>query len=316
MKPGLLILGDSARMLERWRRAAQEALPQVDVLEGDALSPAQREQTRYALVWGQCGALLATLPHLKLMISVGAGVDHLLDDPDTPPQLPLVRMVDPGLTRSMGDFVLLSALMAVRNMPQILANQRLKRWEPVADLTPAHCPVGIMGLGELGEHAAKRLISQGFPLRAWVRTPRSCAAEGMEIYAGLESLDAFLRETKILIVLLPLTPATQRLIDRDLLAKLPRGATLINVARGGLMVEAAVLAALDSGQLSSAFLDVFTQEPLPTHSPFWDHPRVIVTPHIASVTQPESGILAVKRAIDEFESGQPLSHQVARARGY
>lgn len=272
------------------------------------------DAVEYALVWAPPPGLLATLPNLKVVFSVGAGVDALLADPDLP-RVPLVRMVEPGLTEGMTDYVCQQVLAWHRRGPLFARQQREAVWRPVLHQKLAReRKVGILGMGVLGADAARTLAALRFDVAGWSRTPKSLP--GVQSFHGPEGLAPFLARTEILVCLLPLTPETDGILDRRLFSALPRGAVVINAARGRHLVEQDLLAALDSGQLAGATLDVFREEPLPHTHPFWSHPKIVVTPHIAAITQPRTAVAQVVEGIRRHRAGQPLEHLVDRDRGY
>jgi glyoxylate/hydroxypyruvate reductase A len=279
------------------------------------------EEIDTALVWQPPPGLLRTLPKLRLIVSVGAGVDALLGD-ETLPDVPLVRFVDPDLTGRMAAYIALHVLYHHRRMTELRALQAEKVWRYLPEPAAGEVRVGLMGLGVLGTAAARALAPLGYRLGGWSRTPR--AVDGVASFSGADGLKAFLAETDILAVLLPLTPATRGLLNRALLATLSRGGrspflpgpVLINAGRGGLQVDADILAALDAGELYAASLDVFETEPLPEASRLWTHPRVVVTPHNAAESNPAAiarYALAQRRA---RLGGEALANLVDRARGY
>jgi glyoxylate/hydroxypyruvate reductase A len=274
-----------------------------------------------ALVWQPPAGLLATLPGLRLIVSVGAGVDSLLGDP-TLPDVPLVRFVDPDLTERMAEYVVLQVLYHHRRMSEFRDLQAQKVWKYLPEPTARDVRVGLMGLGVLGRAAAAALRAFGYQLRGWSRTPR--ALHGVACFCGPEGLDAFLAETDILAVLLPLTPETRGLLNGSLLRRLSRrgrspllpGPVLINAGRGGLQVDADIVAALEAGELYAASLDVFETEPLPAASPLWQHPRVVVTPHNAAESAPAAIARYALRQCQACKSGAALDNVVDRSRGY
>jgi glyoxylate/hydroxypyruvate reductase A len=279
------------------------------------------EEIDTALVWQPPPGLLAALPRLKLIVSVGAGVDALLGDA-TLPDVPLVRFVDPDLTGRMAAYIALHVLYHHRRMTELRELQAGKVWRYLPEPAAQEVRVGLMGLGVLGRAAAGVLAPFGYRLSGWSRTPK--AVDGVASFSGSDGLDAFLAQTDILAVLLPLTPQTRGLLDRALLARLSRsgrsallpGPVLINAGRGGVQVDADILAALDAGGLYAASLDVFQTEPLPESSRLWSHPRVVVTPHIAAESNPAAiarYALAQRRAC---LAGEALANLVDRARGY
>lgn len=274
-----------------------------------------------ALVWLPPPGLLKTLPKLELIVSVGAGVDALLDDP-TLPDLPLVRYVDADLTGRMVEYVTLHVLYHHRRMTEFRELQSRREWRYEAEPAAHEIRVGIMGLGVMGSAAVAPLKLLGYQLRGWSRTPKTI--EGMQCYCGDAELEAFLADTDILAVLLPLTPDTRAILNRALVRKLSRrgrderlpGPVLINAGRGGLQVDADILAALEAGELYAASLDVFETEPLPETSPLWLHPRVVITPHNAAESAPLSIVRYALRQRQRHLDGLPLENIVDRTRGY
>jgi glyoxylate/hydroxypyruvate reductase A len=268
----------------------------------------------YALVWQPPKGELKRYPNLKAIFSVGAGIDHLASDPDLPAGVPVVRMVEPGLTAGMSEYVVLAVLNHHRFMLDYAAQRRAKVWEEIPQLPAEARQVGILGLGVLGRDAAEKLKPFGFHLAGWSRSPKSIT--GVTCFHGSGGLDEFLGGTDILVCLLPLTAETTGILNAETFARLPAGAAVINVGRGKQLVEADLLAALDSGQIGGATLDVFQNEPLPEDHPFWEHPRVFMTPHIASMTVPQSAVRAVVANIQRLEAGEALQHVVDLQRGY
>ncbi|MCS7269366.1 MAG: glyoxylate/hydroxypyruvate reductase A [Geminicoccaceae bacterium] len=295
-----------------WTRALRRRLPELEIrVYPDLGDP---EAIEAALVWSPPPGLLAALPRLRVILSLGAGVDRLLEDPTLPPEVPICRMVDPSLTRSMAEFVLLHVLRYHRFLDVYEEQQRRAQWRLLLPRPPEATVVGIMGLGELGTAAANLLRGHGFSVKGWSRTRKTL--EGVKTYAGRDELDAFLADLSILVCLLPLTPETRGILDRGLFARLPEGARLVNLARGGHLVEEDLLEALESGRLAHATLDVFAREPLPADHPFWRHPKITVTPHAAAYSLPESGAEVVAENLRRLRAGRPLLHLVDRARGY
>ncbi|MEX0922390.1 MAG: glyoxylate/hydroxypyruvate reductase A [Rhodovibrionaceae bacterium] len=267
----------------------------------------------YALVWAPPAGELKGYPNLKVIFSVGAGIDHLKKDPELP-ALPVVRMVEPGLTAGMSEYVVWAVLHHHRFLLDYAAQQREGRWEEINQIAARRRRVGILGLGHLGQDAAEKLAVFGFQLSGWSRSEKD--VPGVRCHHGEKGLNDFLAETEILVALLPWTPETDGILNAETLGQLPKGAAVINAGRGGLQIEEDLLAALDSGQLSGATLDVFREEPLPADSRFYNHPRVVVTPHIASMTIPETAVAAVLEQIRRFEAGEALQHTVDFERGY
>lgn len=268
----------------------------------------------FALVWKPPAGFLKTLPNLKIIFSIGAGIDHLSSDPELPEDVPVVRMVEPGLTGGMTEFVVMNVLFHHRYLLDYLAQQSRKEYRELVQIPAHERRIGILGLGVLGQDSAEKLRLFGFEVHGWSRSPKD--VPGVTCHHGPEGLATMLGRSDVLICLLPLTAETEGIINAETLSQLPKGATLISVGRGGHVVEPDLLAALDSGQVGAATLDVTRREPLPPDSPFWDHPRVLVTPHIASMTIPESAAEAVAAAIKRYQAGQPLENVVDFKRGY
>ena len=271
------------------------------------------DEVEYLIAWQAPAEFLATLPRLKVLFSSGAGVDHV-DFSAVPAHIPLVRMVEPGIINGMVEYVSLSVLALHRDFFDYVAAKAARVWNPL-EVPPASArSIGVMGMGSLGQAVLERLASYGFRLRGWNRSLRR--VEGVESFAGADQLQPFLAGCDVLICLLPLTPATQGILNRELFSVLPAGAALINVGRGPHLVDADLIEALDSGRLSRAILDVTEPEPLPPEHPFWTHPRVFVTPHVASMTQPETAAPILLENIRRHQRGAPLLDVIDRSRGY
>ncbi|ECC3482095.1 glyoxylate/hydroxypyruvate reductase GhrA [Salmonella enterica subsp. enterica] len=298
-----------------WVNALEKALPHARVREWKA---GDNHPADYALVWQPPVEMLAGRL-LKAVFALGAGVDSILSKLNAHPEMldasiPLFRLEDTGMGLQMQEYAVSQVLHWFRRFDdyQALKNQAI--WKPLPEYTREEFGVGIMGAGVLGSKVAESLQAWGFPLRCWSRSRKSWP--GVESYAGREELRAFLNQTRVLINLLPNTAQTVGIINSELLDQLPDGAYVLNLARGVHVQEADLLAALDSGKLKGAMLDVFSQEPLPQESPLWRHPRVAMTPHIAAVTRPAEAIDYIARTITQLEKGEPVTGQVDRARGY
>ncbi len=271
------------------------------------------KDVRWLATWVPPDDIAATFPNLELVFSVGAGVDQF-DFSKIPSHVPLVRMLEPNIAESMVEYVCLAVLALHRDLPLFLSQQRREVWKEFQITTAARRRVGVMGLGQLGQAALERLKAFGFPLAGWNRSPR--AIEGVEVFAGTEALPAFLARTDILVCLLPLTDETRGILDAKLFAQLPDGAMVVNVGRGGHLVQDDLIAALDAGKLAAAMLDVADPEPLPAGHPLWRHDKVILTPHVASMTHPETAVRFVLDTIARHRRGEPLPGLVDRSRGY
>jgi glyoxylate/hydroxypyruvate reductase len=302
---------------ERWKRRFDDVCRDRRVLQRtDAvLDPVT---VHYAAVWKPKPGELAGFPNLRVIFNLGAGVDALMADASLP-KVPLVRVVVGDLTARMTEYVVLHALMHHRQELYLRNSQSEKRWAPKSQWPASAVAVGILGLGALGSDAADVLRRIGFRVSGWSRSPRQI--DGVDCFHGEGQLEAFLQRTDILVCLLPLTPDTRHILNRGMFAKLnrssPMGApVLINAGRGGLQNEADILQCLDDGTLSAASLDVFATEPLPKDSPFWTHPKVVLTPHNAADTDPDEISKYVTRQIERFEAGGALENVVDRKRGY
>jgi glyoxylate/hydroxypyruvate reductase len=300
---------DSAR---DWRKELTKHLPDLEMRVWPELGdPGEIDA---ALVWRPPAGLWTRLPNLKLIASLGAGVDHIFADPSLPPEVPIVRLIDPYMTTAMSEYVQLQVLRLHRNDPVYRAQQQARVWRQWPQPNAAERRVGVLGLGVLGRDAASKLEVLGFDVAGWSR--REKRLPGIPSFHGAEGLDALLRRSEILVCLLPLTPATENLLDARLFARLPRGAAIVNCGRGRHLVDADLLAALDNGRLSAAALDVFRDEPLPPQHPFWRHERVLVTPHVAAATNPPTAALAVVDNLRRLRDGKPLLNRVDGSERY
>ncbi len=294
-----------------WRQAFAAALPDMpfeiwpDVRDANAV--------HYALVWNPPSGLLKSLPRLRAILSLGAGVDALLADPTTP-QLPVVRLVDAGLAPQMAEYAIYAVLHFHRCMPAYREQQNAAKWRPLAPVLASEWPVGVMGTGVIGGLIARQLVSLGYPVRGWSRSGANM--EGVEVFAGNERLDAFLERCRVVVNVLPLTPQTTGILNAHRFAAMRRGSYVVNIGRGGHLVEADLLAALDSGHIAGAMLDVFGEEPLPASHRFWSHPGVIVTPHIAGVTVAAEAEAQVIANVMRMERGEQPVGVVDRGKGY
>jgi glyoxylate/hydroxypyruvate reductase len=266
-----------------------------------------------AVCWKPAAGALASMPKLKLIHSIAAGVDNILCDP-TVPDHPICRIVDPDLTTGMTEFVLWGTLYFHRDFDRYIPNAREGIWRRYDQRAPFETRVGILGLGALGSAAATRLVDLGFTVSAWSRSPKSLA--GVTMFSGEDSLDPFLAQVDILVSLLPLTPSTMGILNADRLGRLPKGAALILCSRGEHLVADDLMALLRQGHLRGAVLDVFEREPLPSDHPLWREPGVLVTPHMATIATWRVVAQQIAENIKRMRSGMPLLNQVDRVRGY
>jgi glyoxylate/hydroxypyruvate reductase A len=313
-----LLIACSSRA-EQFAAEVQALDPELDIRIAPDLGSVADIDT--ALVWQPPPGLLRQLPNLKLIVSVGAGVDGLVGDP-TLPYVPLVRFVDPDLTGRMVEYVVLNVLYHHRRMTEFRELQMGKVWKYLPEPAAHEVRVGVMGLGVLGGAAAQALKPLGYQVRGWSRTPKTL--DGIACFHGTTQLEVFLADTDIVVVLLPMTSDTRGMLNRTLFRGLSRrgrsdllpGPVLINAGRGGLQIDADILAALAAGELYAASLDVFQVEPLPADSPLWSHPRVVITPHNAAESDPVAIARYALRQMHTQRQGQRLENLVHRARGY
>jgi glyoxylate/hydroxypyruvate reductase A len=299
-----------------WLSDLAAHLPQARVRVWQA---GDREPADYALVWKPPLELLQDRTGLKAVFNLGAGVDAILDfldqHPDLlPPHVPLIRIEDAGMGAQMAEYVNHAVVRHFRRMNDYARQQQSGIWQPLAPRVQSEHYIGVMGMGALGAQVAASLAATGFPVRGWSRSPKQ--VDGVQCYHGDEGLDRFLNGLQVVVNLLPLTADTENLLDRRLFAKLARGAQLINVARGAHVVDADLLSALADGQLATATLDVFRQEPLPASHPFWREPRIEITPHVSATTQRTESIRQIAAKINALERGAAVEGIVDRVRGY
>jgi glyoxylate/hydroxypyruvate reductase len=296
---------------ERWRELFRNQLPSHEILGGP---PPDDAPVAYVVVGRPPPGLIGRLPGLEVVLSLNAGVEHLLADGEVPGHVPIVRLVDDGLTAGMVEWVLAQVLAWHRNLFAYHGQQAERRWAPLAEKLARERRVCVLGAGALGTPVVELLVRAGFAARFWSRTARHVA--GAAGFAGPASLAAAVEGSDVLINLLPLTPETAGLLDRFIFERLAPGAFLINAARGAHVKEADLLAALDSGRLSGAALDVFREEPLPPDDPLWRHPKIFISPHVASLTHPETAVAAMAANIRRYERGEAMLNVVDRTRGY
>jgi len=296
---------------EEWARFFAERAPDMPFrLWPDIGDPVD---VRYLVTWVPPDDIATTFPNIELVFSVGAGVDQF-DASKLPPHIPLLRMLEPGIAETMVEYVTMAVLALHRDLLHFINQQKEQVWREIRITPSKRRRVGVMGLGQLGQAVLDRLKAFGFPLSGWNRSPREI--DGVTCYSGVAALTEFLAQADILVCLLPLTDETRGILNANLFARLPRGAGLVNVGRGPHLVEADFLAALDSGALSGAVLDVTEPEPLPAGHPFWSHPRILLTPHNASMTTPDTAVDYVLDVIARHRRGEELPGLVDRTRGY
>ncbi len=284
---------------EEWAEHFAEIAPALNVKFWDDVSP---DEVDFAVVWDPEPGRLAAMPRLRCIFGAGAGVDLIVRDPDFPAHIPLIRMTPPGAAQRMGDYVCWAALHLLRAGRRMALSQSRAAWEEFSCASAPDISVGIMGLGVMGARTAAMLQGLGFPVHGWSRGAKQLP--GVTDYVGDAALDDFLAATQLLVCLLPDTPATRGIIATPLLDKLPRGAMLINAGRGAQQNLPDVLAALDSGQLAGAVLDVFDPEPLAAANPAWGHEKLTITPHVASLPPRRERAAWVAQCIAGIEAGR------------
>lgn len=299
-----------------WEQSLMRLAPDRQILTAPVF--ATPEDIAYALCWKPQQGLLATMPNLQVIFSLGAGVDHIYEDRALP-DVPIVRIIDPDLSMRMSEYVVLHVLMHHRKQRAYDSLQGKSAWREFSQAPASAVRVGIMGLGVLGRDAAEKLRTLGFQVNGWSRGAKNLT--GITCFSGEAGLDDFLRQTDILICLLPHTPATDGILNTILFEKLshdgPLGKpVLINAGRGGLQREEDIISALDQGVLGAVTLDVFETEPLPVSSPLWQHAGVTITPHNASASDPETILRNVLKQIEAHEAGKKMDNIVDPAQGY
>lgn len=294
-----------------WAEIFARQAPQLDFrIWPDIGDPAE---ARFLAAWEPPADIRGQFPNLEVLFSTGAGIDQFKFD-QLPADLPVVRMVEPGIIGGMVEYVSWAVLSLHRDMPQYQRQQHEALWKPRQVQPAGKRRIGVLGLGSLGQAVLAQLRSFGFDCAGWSRSRHE--VEGVQCFAGADELPAFLARTQILICLLPLTDATRGFLNAELFAALPASASLVHVGRGPHLIEADLLAALASGHIAHAVLDVTDPEPLPSDHPFWQHPQIWLTPHIASMTQPETAAEVVLENVRRFEAGEAMSGLVDRGLGY
>ena len=295
-----------------WNKVLEAGLGPLDFRTRDKLG--NKDEIEVVLAWKPDRGLIASFPNVKLIVSLGMGVDHLLADDQLPAGVPITRIMDDGLVGQMSEYAIYFALRHHRDIDKYAESQRARQWKPEDFVDTIHRRIGVTGLGTIGQDTAKKFAALGFPTAGWSRTQKTLP--GVETFHGPDGLAAFLARTDILVNVLPLTRDTKGLLDARLFAALPKGAYLINMGRGGHVVDDDLLAAIDSGHLAGATLDVFRTEPLPPGHPFWQHPRITLTPHTSARTLRSTSLRQIADNILRMEAGQPVPGIVDRQRGY
>ncbi len=298
--------------IEMWRQALQKAAPGITIYNG--LEEHPKDIIDMALVWKHRPGSLADYPNLKCIASSGAGVDFIFEDTSAPIHLPITRVVDPMLASDMSEHVIALIFAHLKNLNRYKLDQQQKIWKPQNYSRIRDFTIGILGLGALGAVLANDLVHYGFKVNGWSRSKKTM--KNVQTFTGMETLAAFLGATEILVCLLPLTKETTGILNKNLFQQLPKGAYIINVARGGHLVDEDLLMMLQQEHLSGAALDVFHTEPLPTAHPFWEHPKVHISPHCASVSDTASVVPQIIENHRRLLAGKALNNIVSIERGY
>ncbi len=307
-----IVIATQGKDVSDWVHTFNQLRPDLHVyVYPDVLN---KEEVSLAIAWNHPLGIFNEFPNLKCISSMGAGVDHVLRDPNLPAQAQITRVVDENLTIDMGEFVIALIMSHLKGLYHYKQAEADHNWKPEPYHTIKGTRVGIMGMGVLGLYTAICLQQIGFTVCGWARTPKNKGK--IKIFAGEEQLGEFLANTDILVCLLPLTPTTENILNKSLFKQLPQGAFIINVARGKHLVEEDLIEMIDSGQLSGACLDVFREEPLPKGHTFWKHPKIHITPHIASVTKPESVVAQILENYRRLQQNEPLLNTVSTQNGY
>lgn len=297
---------------QHWAETFAKQQPDWDIR---CWEPGDRSfEADFAIVWSPPKELFADHPSIKAIFNIGAGVDGI-DFNAIPADLPVYRVEDGGMSGQMTEYAIYGILLANQRFALYSQYQAERKWHRLAPVYREQWPVGIMGYGQIGEKVAQAIRLMGYPVSTWVRSPRP-QPKGINLYAGDEQLSDFLAQSRILINVLPLTASTRGILNADTFTMMPQGSFIINMARGAHMVDEDLLAALDSGQLSGALLDVFHTEPLPEEHPFWTHPNIHITPHIAGISLREPTTKQIIEKILAFQAGQSVSGEIQRARSY
>ena len=298
--------------LEAWKKALIDKAPNTPIYS--YLEEHPKEEITMACVWKQPAETLNLYPNLKCIASFGAGVDFIFKDQSVPEHIPITRVVDPVLASDMSEFVLALILGFFKNLNTYTKDQLIKKWSPQEYKRIADVTVGIMGMGALGEKLAEDLIINRFKVIGWATSPK--VISGVEVFAGNSQKNTFLSRSNILVCLLPLTKETTGILNNKLFKELPNQSYVINVARGGHLVDEDLLEYVNNGHLAGAGLDVFHEEPLPAEHPFWSHPKIHIPPHVASVSDINSVIPQLLENYRRLKEGLPFMNDVSRKKGY
>jgi glyoxylate/hydroxypyruvate reductase len=299
----------------KWRDAVAAQLSEAQV---DIWQPGSDGHADYAIGWAPSPEFFASQPRLRAFFTTGAGVEHVIDNPNLPPDVPVVRVEDAGMGPQMVDYCRYEVLHWMQRRDEYAAQQDARVWKPRAPSSRDEWAIGVFGLGVLGRQVAAAFAADGFPVNAYSRSATH-GEPNVRLFSGAhgpERFEAFMRATRVLVILAPLTPETQDKFDLGTLRMLPPGSYVVNIARGGLIVDEALLELLDSDHLAGAALDVFRQEPLPAEHRYWTHPKVRITPHVAAITPIGPASMQIAEKIRRLAGNQPVTGIIERTRGY
>ncbi len=298
--------------IEEWKLALQLAAPEINFYS--YLEDHQKDRIEVAMVWKHPQGIFKEYPSMRYIASFGAGVDFLLQDPEIPADVKITRVVDPVLASDMSEYVIGALFSFMKNLIHYRSDQIKAIWDPTPYIRIRDLTVGIMGMGALGSCLAKDLYRIGFKVVGWSRSKKNI--DFMECFSGEKQRAEFLSKTNALVCLLPLTPETTNILNKPLFGQLPPGAYVINVARGGHLVDEDLIDMINRGHISGACLDVYHQEPLPKQHPFWAHPKILMTPHVASVSDAQAVVPQLLENYFRFKKGEALLNEVSTLRGY
>ncbi|WP_138431677.1 2-hydroxyacid dehydrogenase [Fodinibius saliphilus] len=300
------------RSLSAWKDAIHKVDPNLDVEIWPQIDNPKRVQ--FAVCWNQPKHVLDNYPNLKAVSSLGAGVDHLLEDDFLPADVNICRVVSSSLIQQMKEYVLGTVISIQRNFVHYIRQKDQQQWQAHTHPLASDLAIGIMGLGKLGKPVAQQLSELGYQVNGWSRSPKTI--ENISTFAGRDEFSAFLQKTQILVCLLPLTDETNGILDLETLKQLQSPSWIINVARGEHLVDEDLIYALDTDIIKGAWLDVFSEEPLPDRHAFWNRSNIMITPHIASITQPSEVADQIVENYKRALSGMELNYEVDRQKGY
>lgn len=310
----VVLASESGAAAQKWLKMIQQHFPDLDahIFDPQAVSPAP--DVRAAIVWKPPAALFARYRALDLVFNMGAGVDAILRQPEIADTTRIIRLEDAGLANPMTEYVIHYLSGITRNFGAYEQHRESRLWQGAEQTPVQNCTIGVMGLGVIGARIAQALSALDYPVQGWSRSPKALPA--ITSFHGEDQFAAFLASSQFLINVLPLTDQTRDILNRDSLGHLPKGAVLMNIGRGEHLVEADLIALLDSGHLSRAVLDVAREEPLPADHAFWTHPAITLTPHISGPTNHYLAIRQIRDKLHNALQGKPISGEVFRKTGY